>query len=342
MGSVKDLKVLQPPQADQLGFGYFIFSDRYSVFDWGEMPDHIPYKGASLALMGGWIFEVLEKEGIPTHYRGMVEDGKVKRIKDLKAPSSTMAISLLRVLPPSFHKGCYDYQVYQSRPATALIPLEVIYRNVLPPGSSVFKRLEAGTLTPQDLGLKVPPKPGQGLPIPMVDFSTKLEATDRYLSKEEAKAIANLTEKELETLITLTIRIDQLITALFSPLGLDNLDGKMEFGWDTQHSLLVVDVVGTLDECRFAYEDLPVSKEIARGYYRQTPWYEALQEAKKQDPVHWKQHCQAQPKPLPEELKRLISHLYAGCTNALTGRTWFKVPPLEATLKNLASFLEAL
>jgi hypothetical protein len=38
----------------------------------------------------------------------------------------------------------------------------------------------------------------------------------------------------------------------------------------------VVDVVGTLDECRFTftYEGLHVSKEIARIYYRRTEWGE--------------------------------------------------------------------
>lgn len=39
MGSVKDLAVLKEPAGTETGTGRFIFSDRYSVFDWGEMPD---------------------------------------------------------------------------------------------------------------------------------------------------------------------------------------------------------------------------------------------------------------------------------------------------------------
>jgi len=50
MGSVKDLTVLKTPTKTQSGRGRFIFSDRYSVFDWGEMPDHIDQKGAALCI----------------------------------------------------------------------------------------------------------------------------------------------------------------------------------------------------------------------------------------------------------------------------------------------------
>ena len=50
MGSVKDLNVIRIPYENQSGLGDFTFSDRYSVFDFGEMPDHIKNKGKSLAV----------------------------------------------------------------------------------------------------------------------------------------------------------------------------------------------------------------------------------------------------------------------------------------------------
>ena len=70
MGSVKDLEVIKKPTPEAMGIGRFHFSDRYSVFDWGEMPDHIGAKGAALCLMGAYCFEQLEKKGVKTHYRG--------------------------------------------------------------------------------------------------------------------------------------------------------------------------------------------------------------------------------------------------------------------------------
>ena len=38
---------------------WFQFTDDYSVFDWGKMPDKIAHKGKSLALMGAYIFQQL-------------------------------------------------------------------------------------------------------------------------------------------------------------------------------------------------------------------------------------------------------------------------------------------
>ena len=58
MGSVKDLEVLESPYESKEGRGIFHFSDRYSVFDWGEMPDNIKNKGAALAMMATFNFGI--------------------------------------------------------------------------------------------------------------------------------------------------------------------------------------------------------------------------------------------------------------------------------------------
>ena len=44
MTSVKEFRVEEPATADDLGRGAFVFTDDYSVFDWGKMPDAIPNK----------------------------------------------------------------------------------------------------------------------------------------------------------------------------------------------------------------------------------------------------------------------------------------------------------
>ncbi|MGC8870354.1 MAG: phosphoribosylaminoimidazolesuccinocarboxamide synthase, partial [Brevinematia bacterium] len=91
MGSVKDLLVLEPPSEKKLGRGRFVFSDRYSVFDYGEMPDHIDDKGKAICIATSYFFEKLENLGIKTHYLGLVvEEDKVKSLNDLKNPSNIM------------------------------------------------------------------------------------------------------------------------------------------------------------------------------------------------------------------------------------------------------------
>ena len=51
---------------------------------------------------------------------------------------------------------------------------------------------------------------------------------------------------------------------------------------DNHRRLMVADVVGTLDECRFTYEGMHVSKEIARQFYKATRWYRDVEESKKE------------------------------------------------------------
>ena len=128
MGSVKDLEVIKKPTPEQMGVGRFIFSDRYSVFDWGEMPDHIDGKGAALCLMGAYCFEQLERKGVKTHYRGLVDsNGKVVKVGELKQPSSIMEVDVVNVYKPKTsvvnNKIMHDYSMYTSKLKNCLIPL---------------------------------------------------------------------------------------------------------------------------------------------------------------------------------------------------------------------------
>ena len=340
MGSVKDLKVLKPATSAELGRGRFIFSDRYSVFDWGEMPDHIPDKGKSLAIVGGYFFEKLKEINIPSHYLGLVEEGEVKSLSQLSQPSEIMEIILVQVIKPEYKEGRYDYRSLKSARGGFLLPLEIIYRNCLPEGSSVFKRLKKGELKPEDLGLKAMPQPGQKLDPPLLDVSTKLEETDRYLSWEEAKEISGLSDEELEQVKKIAQAINQLITQEYEKIGLVNQDGKIELALDLNRNLMVVDVLGTLDECRFTYQDIPVSKEIARIYYRRSEWYQAVEEAKARDRENWKEICRLSPEPLPPRLKELISQVYCATANQITGQEWFKgVGELSEILAEIKEYI---
>ena len=340
MGSVKDLRILKKPNGKKLGRGRFVFSDRYSVFDWGEMPDHIAHKGAAITLLGGYFFEKLEEMGIPTHYVELVEDDAAKKLSDLKKPTNTMEIKLLHVIKPLLEGTQYNYSIYQRKNSGFLIPLEVIYRNFLPSGSSVFKRLNRGEITPQDLGLEKMPVPNQRLKPPLLDVSTKLEVTDRYLTWTEAQQISGLNDTEITELRNLTNTVNTLITDEFSRIGLVNEDGKIEVGFNHKRRLMLVDVLGTLDECRFTFNGLPVSKEIARIYYRNTEWYQAVEEAKKKDRQNWKKICRLHPEPLPSRLSLLISQIYCACTNEITENEWFKdIPLLKDILKEIKEIL---
>jgi phosphoribosylaminoimidazole-succinocarboxamide synthase len=342
MGSVKDLKVIEKPAPDKMGVGRFHFSDRYSVFDWGEMPDQIDGKGAALCLMGAYCFEWLESEGVETHYRGLVDkNGEVVTFKDLEAPTSTMEVELVNVYKPETRevegKVVYDYSCYTPNLKNCLIPLEVIYRNGLPEGSSVFKRLAQRKVTIEDLGLDHHPRPGERFTKPIFDVSTKLEETDRYVTWNEAQKISGLTTKEVDEVKTVLSKVNDAVSRIASNAGLVNEDGKIELAFNAERHLMVVDVVGTLDECRFTYGGLHVSKEVARQFYKKTSWYGDVEEAKKTAETvgvkDWKALCKSQPPKLDAKLKNIITGMYMAAANELTDRKLFDAPRLAEVIR---------
>jgi len=341
VGSVKDLEVIKKPVPEAMGTGRFHFSDRYSVFDWGEMPDHIEGKGAALCLMGAYCFERIEEKSVRTHYKGSIDkNGKIVTFNGMKEPSDIMEVSLVNVYNPETRvengKLEYDYSAYTPNLKNCLIPLEIIYRNGLPEGSSVFKRLEQGKVTYPELGLDHYPKPGDRFPKPIFDVSTKLEKTDRYVSWEEAAKIASLTSIEVAAIKVVLAKVNETINEIAAKAGLVNEDGKIELSFDSQRRLMVVDVVGTLDECRFTLDGFHVSKEIARQFYKKTPWYTDIEEAKKaaeaQGIKDWKSLCKSQPPPLDPQLKAIISEMYKAAANEMTGRRFFDAPKLAETV----------
>jgi len=349
MGSVKDLEVVKAPAKDSMGIGRFHFSDRYSVFDWGEMPDLVNRKGQALCMMGAYCFEKLQEKNVRIHYRGLIDkNGKTTCFEDSQQPSNIMEINLVNVFKPDAHaqngRVEYDYNRFAPKMKNYLIPLEIIYRNGLPEGSSVFKRLEQGQVTIKELGLDHYPKAGEELSKPIFDASTKLEEKDRYVTWAEAQSIGGLTSRELDEVKILLLKVDKMITEIASKADLMNEDGKIELAFDDHRRLMVVDVVGTLDECRFTHNGLHVSKEIARQFYRKTTWYRDVEEAKKAAETRgikdWKKLCASQPPKLNPLLRTIIGEMYMAAANEMTKRRMFEVPRLEEIVKKYRDFSE--
>jgi len=344
MGSVKDLKILRGAKTNSSGLGIFDFSNRYSVFDWGEMPDHIPNKGEALALIGAYFFEKTKELGIKTHYRGLIEFGRVTPLADLENPTNKMEVDLVKVIRPGFNNGKYDYSMYNSELKNFLIPLEVIYRNRLPEGSSVFKRLETKQTTPGDLGLDHYPQPGEELEHPIFDLSTKLEKEDRHITWKQAQEIAKLTGKEIRDIKETLSKVNYLITRVAKKNNLVNCDGKIELAYDKNRNLMLVDVIGTLDESRFTFNRISFSKEVARQFYKKTNWYNDVLEAKKlaeeKGVQDWKSLCKSTPKRLDSELRTIISEMYMSAANAFTQREFFPCPNIEEVIGKYSSWIK--
>ena len=341
MTSVKNFRVTTPATADSLGRGAFVFTDDYSVFDWGAMPDEIPDKGASLCTMGAFNFERLEREGIPTHYRGVVVGGDERPLGAALEAGHTpteMAIDLTQVPDLSFDDGTYDYDAYHAAAGSNyLVPLEIVFRNRVGTGSSLRSRT-----SPADHGLAFDEWPDHGVELSeaIVEFSTKYEEQDRYLDPAEADHIAG--KADITALETLAREVNEVLSERARDAGLVHQDGKIEVLYD-DGEIRVADVVGTFDENRFSYDGQQVSKEVLRQYHKQTQpaWVEAVAEAKARarmnDVADWRSLCAVAPEPLSASVITAVRDLYCAGTNAYVGRDVFEAPSLADAAETVQS-----
>ncbi|MFH1586338.1 MAG: phosphoribosylaminoimidazolesuccinocarboxamide synthase [Candidatus Diapherotrites archaeon] len=317
MGSVKNLTVSKAVTENEMGIGVFSFTDDYSIFDYGKMPETLPGKGEALCRMAAYNFEQLGKKGIKTHFRKLVSGNE-------------MEVNLVRVLFPQKGEVNNETKNY-------LVPLEVMFRNSLPSGSSVFKRLDSGQLKPSDMGLEHLPRPGEILPKPFIDVSTKLEETDRYLTWHEAQELAAIEDHQLEELKIWTKIINNFITEKAAAVGLVHADGKVEYAITPENKPMLVDVCGTLDENRMLFNNVHVSKQVLRDYYKTTPWYGELMAAMKSGVGK-----ENYPKPelLPAEMKEIASNMYKSVCEAWIGEKIWGSPKIYEVVDSYLEFLE--
>lgn len=294
-GKVKDVYAVDEDTLE------FRFSDRISVFD-KIIPTDIPQKGEVLCREAAFWFEEVEDLGVPTHYRRL-------------AGPKRMQVERVDVVD--------DYDALTPETTNYLVPLEVVCRHYA--AGSFIDRIEKGTLDPREAGLPEGevPEYGTKLPEPFVEFTTKLESTDRPLTRDEARDISGLTGEELQEIEETTLAIDARIEEQVEPRGLIHVDGKKEFAFDEDRDLMIVDTFGTHDEDRWwdkeAYEDGEIrerSKEFVRQYYRETGYHEELYSARDAG------EKEPDIPPLPDEKIQEVTQLYVDGFERMTGESF--------------------
>jgi phosphoribosylaminoimidazole-succinocarboxamide synthase len=204
-----------------------------------------------------------------------------------------------------------------------LIPLEVVFRFGMPQGSSLEKRLAQNPHYYAELGLSTPPVKETLFERPVLEFFTKLEPKDRFLTPQEAFLIAGLSEPDFRHLYDMALLASLWLYQVFAAKGITLWDGKFEFAW-TPQGLMLVDSIGP-DELRLMVDGVHLSKEVIRQFYTHTPWEMAVREAKQralsQPGSNWKAICQTQlgqtPLPLSARQKELVDNLYGALANHL-------------------------
>lgn len=297
-GSVKNVR--GHAESSSLVFEY---SDRYSVFDWGEMPDQISGKGAALNLMGYVFFQYLQKQiGLKHHMLGLVGTGA----------TNLCSVKNVKVIRPKKEGSAYNYQPYQDCLVNTLVPLEVIFRLGLTQGNSLTKRFKVNPELVKQFGLSLVPTEGEFLEKPLIDFSTKLEAGDRYLTYAEAQSISGMTATEFQKLFAKATEIALCLKDFHQKMGLELWDGKVEFafiqGDSKDRDFMLVDSIG-IDELRImSSKGKSLSKEFLREIYKNSTWYQALNEAKEESALSkgdFKDICKSKYQQNPPNLSNL-------------------------------------
>ena len=278
-GSTKDVFLL--------GNSYlFKFSDRYSVFDWGEMPDHLKGKGNALASFTKSLFKKLADEGIKHH----LLDGQQASDEILVRPFEVVR----------------DGSSLKEK-KNIFLPLEVIFRLGVAKGASLRKRLKS----PSDWERAGFDREYQELEMfstPFVEFTTKLERIDRPLNHVEAQELSGLNEKEWQSLLRITSKIALVLKEIFLSKGIILWDGKLEFALDENREIILVDSIGP-DELRLTKDGVHLSKEIIRQFYKKSSWYLDLEIAKNKYGKDFKNFMNPPPL-LPEDFKSCVEDLY--------------------------------
>ncbi|MCZ6533392.1 MAG: hypothetical protein O7A08_10555 [SAR324 cluster bacterium] len=269
-GSVKNLYLDE--DGEHLWFEY---TDDYSVFDWGKMPDRIEGKGEILAKLGEWLFRTLENED-SWERNGLLDDPAVKpwlpiRHHFVKRESNGIRVKRVEVPELGTHQVggqlVYDYS-YAPAPRQ-LIPLEVIFRFGVPAGSSL---LERKSWYPFDI------YEGAVFERPLIEFSTKLESKDRVISYQEAALILKGSGGALAEVYGKTYAVALLLQAVFREKGLKLWDGKLEWAF-IDGEVTLVDSIGP-DELRVGIGDATFDKQFLRNFYLGSGWDKALLKGK--------------------------------------------------------------
>ncbi len=115
-----------------------------------------------------------------------------------------------------------------------VIPLEIVLRNIAYGSLCKQTTIETGTV----------------LTKPLIDFYLKNdELNDPLITKDRIELMKILSSRELDFLIKLTLKINEIMKSFFKNIQLQLVDFKLEFGYDSKKNILLGDEISP-DNCR--------------------------------------------------------------------------------------------
>lgn len=249
----------------------FRFTNRFSVFDVGPHPQEIPGKAEAVCACAVRSFQIAQQIGVLTHFIEQIDKVTI-RVREFRI---------------------FTDRRPQTWDENYVIPLELITRNRV--AGSILRDFRYGKQNPIHFGFPTHEVPTEGtaLPWPVHQLTTKFEEVDRAVSDIDAKRIAGLWQREIESLWSIIDRLDGALALAFVKAGFYHFDGKKECALGPKRQKLIVDVFGTPDEDRPVLRQASLvdgrvkvehyGKEFLRQWFIQNGFYAALQQARKEN-----------------------------------------------------------
>ena len=246
-GSAKNIMIEKMPKDNEMGIGYFMPKDSFSIFDYkikGKWPFEIPFKGMAMAYIINKSFELAQSNGIKTCFIEPVTDG--------------CKIYILRV--PGQDGFPLEPNEIEVGTPNRVVDLEIIFNYYLHPSSSLLKDFQSGKKEFKDYGFAEMPRGGEIIPN-AAQGNFKLIYTTKYdkrgdipLTEEEAKVRSRLTDEQWESGQELIKKSLPLIAKHAEQKGLLRADGKYELFVDSDGNVGLADTFGNPEEDRYLIE----------------------------------------------------------------------------------------
>lgn len=182
--------------------------------------------------------------------------------------------------------------------------------------------LRSGTDNIDRSKLILPPRQslevGLRFPVPYVEFSTKWEAKDRYISDAEAAELTGLNAGAISGLTTgFAVRVGRVVEQLCQKAGFLLIDFKIEVAIDPiTGEFMLIDGISQ-DEQGLMLDGVWYGKNPLRNWFKDNhpDWFQALEKAKEShsnDPSKWPGYPN-----LPDQVKRDHEERHVDMANRL-------------------------
>jgi phosphoribosylaminoimidazole-succinocarboxamide synthase len=297
-GSSKRIIIEKPPTDTEMGVGYFVPKDSFSIFDYkirGKWPFEIKNKSIAMAYIINRSFEIARENGIRTCFIEATDEG--------------CKISVVRV--PGQDGFPTDPNAIEVGTRNRVVDLEVIFNYYLHPRSSLLRDFRAAKKDYRDYGFAEMPQGGEIIPTAergnfKLAYTTKYDKRgDIALTEEQARSRSRLTDEQWEQGQEVVRKCVSLISKYAEQKGLLRADGKYELFVDSDGNVGLADTFGNPEEDRYLVQIKDFSMIVRVFDFYQRRW--SIDPAKLSSLVN---QVKKEPKYLQDFSKQFIRNWY--------------------------------